>query len=113
MIPIENYTDSTFELVERACSGLKKIYKPGYGYKKAGVIITDICRKADITPSLFHERDRSKESSVMTVMDEMNTRYGRHTVFTATEGVEKIRANQNFLSKRFTTSWDDIIEVKV
>jgi DNA polymerase V len=113
LIPIENYTDSTFELVERACSGLKKIYKPGYGYKKAGVIITDICRKADITPSLFHERDRSKESSVMTVMDEMNTRYGRHTVFTATEGVEKIRANQNFLSKRFTTSWDDIIEVKV
>ena len=113
LIPIENYTDSTFELVERACFGLKKIYKSGFGYKKAGVIITDICRKADVTPSLFYERDRSKESSVMTVMDEMNTRYGRHTLFTATEGVEKFKANQNFLSKRFTTSWDDIIEVKV
>ena len=71
LIPVENYTDSTFELVERACSGLKKIYKPGYGYKKAGVIITSISRKADITPPLFYERDRSKESSVMTVMDEM------------------------------------------
>jgi len=113
LIPIENYTDSTFELVERACFGLKKIYKPGFGYKKAGVIITDICRKADVTPSLFYDRDRSKESSLMTVMDEMNTRYGRHTLFTATEGVEKFKANQNFLSKRFTTSWDDIIEVKV
>jgi DNA polymerase V len=113
IVPVENYTDSTFELVERACAGLKNIYKPGYGYKKAGVIITDISRKADITPSLFFERDRYKESSVMTVMDEMNTRYGRHTLFTAAEGVEKIRANQNFLSKRFTTSWDDIIEVIV
>ena len=113
LVPMENYTDSTFELVERACEGLKKIYRSGYGYKKAGVIITDICRKSDVTPSLFYERDRFKEDSVMSVMDELNCRYGRHTIFTATEGVEKIRANQNFLSKRFTTSWDDILEVKV
>ncbi len=113
LVPLENYTDSTFELVERACNGLKTMYKPGFGYKKAGVIITDISLKSEITPSLFYERESAKESSLMSVMDEINIRYGPHTLFTATAGVEKIVMNQNFLSKRFTTCWDDIIEVKV
>ena len=99
--------------MKKACSGLKTIYKPGFGYKKAGVIITDISLKSEITPSLFCEKESTKESSLMSVMDEINIRYGSHTLFTATAGVEKIVMNQNFLSKRFTTCWDDIIEVKV
>jgi hypothetical protein len=32
---------------------------------------------------------------------------------TAAAGIERIKANQNLLSKRYTTSWDDIIEVIV
>jgi hypothetical protein len=49
----------------------------------------------------------------MTTLDEVNKRYGKNTLVTAAQGVEKIKAYSNHLSKRFTTSWDDIIEVKI
>ena len=71
-------------------------------------------RKSDLTLSLFEDNSKAdKESSLMSVMDEINMRYGRHSLYTAAAGVEKIKSNQNMLSKRYTTSWDDIIEVKV
>ena len=49
----------------------------------------------------------------MAVMDEINLKFGRNSIVSAAAGIERIQANQNFLSKRYTTSWDDIIEVIV
>ncbi len=49
----------------------------------------------------------------MNTIDDVNIRYGNNTLVTATQGVSKIKANSNHLSKRFTTCWDDIIEVKI
>jgi DNA polymerase V len=49
----------------------------------------------------------------MKVLDEINEKYGKNSIVTAAAGVERIRANQNLLSKRYTTSWDDIIQVIV
>lgn len=113
-VNLETHSDSTFTIAGAACNALRDIFREGYGYKKAGVILSEISRKSDLTLSLFEDSSKAdKESSLMSVMDEINMRYGRHSLYTAAAGVEKIKSNQNMLSKRYTTSWDDIIEVKV
>ena len=47
------------------------------------------------------------------VMDRINHRYGRNTLFLAGEGIErKWNMRRNFLSRRFTTNWNELPEVK-
>lgn len=113
VVPLENHTDSTLELVKFACKALSKIYKPGYKYKKAGVILTDISRKSETPGSLFCETDLIKHQNLMSTIDRLNNQFGKHFVKLAAEGVDGIKANRNMLSPKYTTSWDDIIEVKV
>ncbi|MDP3436029.1 MAG: Y-family DNA polymerase [Bacteroidales bacterium] len=113
VVPLSYPTDSTFEIVKASCSAALSILKSGYGYKKAGVIITDITKKNETTGSLFCEKDLGKESDLMRSLDEINLKYGRDTLVTAAQGVDKIQYNMNNLSRRYTTFWEDIIKVKI
>ena len=113
VIPLENHTDSTIELIRHACSGLLKIYRKGYLYKKAGVILSDITPKAETPASLFCETDTIKHDKIMKVMDEINMSYGRASIVTAAQGVDRFKANQEHLSAKYTTDWNDILKVKV
>ncbi len=113
VIPLSEPTDSTFEIVKLSCKCVLSIIKKGYGYKKAGVILSGISRKEETTASIFSERDHFKESKLMKSLDEINSKYGRDTLVTGTQGVDKIKYNMNHLSKRYTTCWDDIIKVRI
>lgn len=113
IVPLDVSTDSTLELTRVSCRALEKIFKPGYGYKKAGVIFSRITRKEETSGSLFCDFDKEKHSNLMSALDEVNSKYGKNSIVTAAQGVDGIKALSNHLSKRFTTNWDDIIEVKI
>ena len=105
-------TDSTLELVKTAADILRSIYRSGYAYKRAGVILSDISPKRGIQRDLFDPTDRSKHERLMAAMDKINAAYGRHKVITAAEGFEPFKMNRQYLSRQFTTDWDQIIRVK-
>ncbi len=114
VIPLEYPTDSTFTIVKASCNAALQILKSGYGYKKAGVILNEISRKIETPAPLFvGDNELIKDSRLMKSLDEINSKYGRDTLVTASQGVEKIKYNMNHLSGRFTTSWSDIIKVKI
>ena len=48
----------------------------------------------------------------MAAMDKINAAYGHHKVITAAEGFEPFKMNRQYLSRQFTTDWDQIIRVK-
>lgn len=106
-------TDNTFEIVSLAGKSALSVMKRGAGYKKAGVILCDITKKEETPESLFCVKERAKEAKLMRSLDDINAKYGRETIVTGTRGVDRIKYNMNNLSPRYTTSWDDIIEVKV
>lgn len=107
-------TSSTMELIHYALIGLKSIFKPGFRYKKAGVIVTGISTNQHIQTSLFDSIDREKHSKLMVVVDKLNDKYGRHTVKVAAQGAgRKWKLRQERISPMYTTRWDDIITVKV
>lgn len=104
-------TDSTLELVKYAGKLLRRIYAKGYAYKKGGVILSDLQPREGIQRNLFVPADE-RHRQLMDTLDRVNTRYGRHTLGVATEGLQPFRMKQQHLSKHYTTDIRDIIVVK-
>ena len=106
-------TDSTLELTARATELLRSIYRKGYGYKRAGVLLSDLHSTEGLQCDLFDATDRRKHDRLMSAMDRLNAVYGRHKIMTAAEGPDPFKMNRNHLSRRYTTDWNQIIKVKV
>lgn len=106
-------TDDTLELVPLATAALQRIFRAGYGYKKAGVVFSQLVPKHGTQRDLFDTVDREKHARLMAALDAANRHYGRNKVVVASQGLEPLKMNRNHLSRNYTTEWDDIITVKV
>lgn len=106
---------STPEIVGAALKVLRYVYKPGYQYKKAGVIVADIVDSDSIQQILFgfDEQARERDDRISQVMDKVNTS-GRNVLRLATQrgGHYADGIRRDFCSGLYTTSWADLIEVK-
>ena len=101
-------SNSTLEMLDYALEGLKKIYRQNFLYKKAGVMLMDICSEDDVQANLFDTIDRKKHQSLMVVMDNVNDRYGRNTLKVACMGDgDAWKIKQERLSPRYTTRMSD------
>ncbi|WP_210466825.1 Y-family DNA polymerase [Rufibacter roseolus] len=81
-------TNSDMELIHYASLALKSIYRPGYRYKKTGVILTEIVPEDRIQLDLLDKVNREKHGSIMETLDRLNARYGRNAVKVATQGFD-------------------------
>ncbi len=110
-------TSDTMTILKTAQTMLDGIFQEGKSYKKAGVLVSGIMPQAacSTTLSLFAEEAPAPEpdKKIMQVMDAINQRYGSGAVHLAAENSESWKPNQEKLSAKYTTRWDDIIEVKV
>lgn len=105
-------TDSTQELLAWALKGLGQIYRPGYRYKKAGVMLNRLAPADDLSMRLFGDEQFEKSRRVMRAVDEINARHGRGTIrFGA--ALAKGRWETKFLrrSKSYTTCLDEVLRV--
>lgn len=112
IVNLEDPTDSSLEIIKHSVFILKKIFKEGYYYKKAGVILIDIIPKSGFQYSLFNKFDISKNTKLMQTIDTLNKTYGNNTLVTASQGFNGISMNRNHLSQKFTTNWDELLSVK-
>ena len=81
-------TNNSIETVKTALSILEKIFKNGYQYQKAGVMLTGL-RNDDGGKNLFSSEKDEKINSLMRSIDNTNYRYGRSTLSLASAGVQK------------------------
>lgn len=103
-------TSDTLEIVHYALEGLKSIFMPGYQYKKAGVIITEIVTSAQL--GLFDTVDREKREKLMQTIDKVNGEH-RHLVKLAVQGNGRDwKLKQEQLSKRYTTDINEVLTIK-
>ncbi|MDY0200707.1 MAG: Y-family DNA polymerase [Bacteroidales bacterium] len=110
-LPVASNSDSV--LTKAAIAGLKKIFIPALLYKKAGVIVSEICPENAIQQNLFEYYDNNKLNSVSKVTDFLNTKYGKSTVTLAVQGNSRDwKPKQEKVSPAYTTRWDEIIEVR-
>ncbi|TCS32899.1 DNA polymerase V [Paucimonas lemoignei] len=111
-IPLTEATSDTRRMTAAALYGLRRIYRPGYSYKKAGVMLLDLIPETVRQASLFREPDERSEK-VMQVLDGLNRDYGRNTLYLASCGIQQrwsmLAQNR---SPRYTTRWDELPTAK-
>ena len=107
-------TNDTAEIIHYALKGLKKIYRPNYQYKKAGVIISNLVHQNMVQYSLFDNIDREKSKNIMYSIDKINAIMGRDYIRYGIQGFNSSwkKLHQERLSPCYTTRWSDLLRVK-
>ena len=81
-------TNNSIEIVKAALTGLNTIFKNGYRYQKAGVMLTSLSNSSN-GKNLFSSEKDEKINSLMRSIDNTNYRYGRATLSLASAGIHK------------------------
>jgi DNA polymerase V len=104
-------TNSSIDLMKLAVSGLEKIYKEGYHYKKAGVIVLDLTPENTKQFALFSS-ENDKHLTLMKTLDKLNKEIGQQKVKFASQDLGRTwKMNQEKLTPRYTTKLDEIISI--
>ena len=105
-------TNSSITLSKYAVLGLRKIFKDGIHYKKAGVMIMGLVPTANRQLPLF-EKEEVKHLAVMQALDRIHKRFGPHQMKLGNQDLERTwKMKQEHLSQRFTTEISEIITIK-
>lgn len=112
-------TQDTRMLAEYAEAGLNRLYKQGYRYQKAGVMLLELVPPGVSQPDLFADvpqvTDTLRSRCLMDTLDRINRRMGRGTVFLAGQGVKQKRRpwllRREMQSPRYTTHWNELAKV--
>ena len=80
-------TNNSLELVKTSINGLKKIYKYGYFYQKAGIILSKLRNASEKELNLLTPILENKSKPLMRAIDFTNAKYGRNTISIAQAGV--------------------------
>jgi DNA polymerase V len=109
-VPLIVPTDDNRILAGAALQGLAAIYREGFQYKKAGVMLMDLAPNTFLQGTLF-EVPCGRENSVrvMAALDALNHRFGRDTVHLASAGLAPrwaMRADNK--TPCYTTRWDEL-----
>ncbi|SFN45188.1 DNA polymerase V [Nitrosospira briensis] len=110
VVPLPNESSDTRLLVRAALFGLKQIYRAGYTYNKAGVMLIDIGEARTIQGSLLAQHGTGNRSDgLMKAIDALNLRYGRNTVSVFSSVAPKPWAmRRENTSPCYTTRWSDV-----
>lgn len=102
-------SNDTFILNRAAQALLKDIYKGGYRYKKYGVELGGI---EPVSDQISLWGDVGENKSLMPGVDRIQKRFGRHSIFLASEALgTHWKMNLSILSPCYTTSMDEIPKI--
>lgn len=109
-VPLAEPTADTRLLCRAALHGLRRIYRSGLVYQKAGIVLCDILPANARPRGLFDDVAAQRRSAaLMTTLDDINRRMGSGTVRLLGEGIHKEWAmKRGNLSRRYTTEWDEL-----
>lgn len=113
-VPLPEASADSRVLVGWAIRALRRIYRPGYGYHKAGITLMEIVPRTNQQFSLFvpAELESIRNEQLMATLDAINGRYGRGALRLAAEGVTKSwQMRRGNLSPRYTTEWAGVARV--
>jgi len=108
-------TAYTQDLLQAGLGLLERLFKPGYRYKKAGVMLVGIERACAVQGSLLAlpEEADTRRKALMTALDRVNSRWGREALRLAATGIKRSwTMRQERRSPRYTTIWSELPVVR-
>ena len=108
-------TDDSAVLIQAAHQGLERIFRPGYSYQRAGILLPDLLPAGVAQMSLFDTGEHSARSEqLMATLDNINRRHGKKTIQYASEILSNCwHMRQQFKSPSYTTNWRELLTIKI
>ena len=105
-------TSDSAKLIRASRAAITALWRPGYRYKKAGVLLLDLHPANRVQEGLFDRKDDARRVTLMRTLDKLNSRYGRNTLtFAAAGRLQPWKMHRDRLSPRYTTEWGDLLRV--
>lgn len=107
-------TQDSRDIIAAATRCLDAIWKDGHRYQKAGVMLGDFFSQGVAQLNLFDDNaPRAGSEKLMEVLDQLNAKGGRGTLYFAGQGIQQQWAmKREMLSPRYTTRFTDILTVR-
>ncbi|KJD19870.1 Y-family DNA polymerase [Vreelandella aquamarina] len=117
VITLDRPTDDSRELVAASTQGLRKLWRKGYSYHKAGLMLLDLSPKANRQLTLAEtpqtEADAQRSERLMATVDKLNRELGRGTVqlgLSRQGNAWTLRSERR--TPRYTTQWKELLCVR-
>jgi DNA polymerase V len=105
-------TDDVRLLTKAAVDAVDHIYRPGFKYSKAEVMLLNLCQPGEYTDDLFAVSQPAEATRVMTVLDQINERWGRGTLRSASVPTNPDWGmRREMMSQSYTTRLDQLWSV--
>ncbi|MDC9038704.1 Y-family DNA polymerase [Escherichia coli] len=107
-------TQDSRDIIAAATRSLDAIWKDGHRYQKGGVMLGGFFSQGIAQLNLFDDNAlRAGSEKLMEVLDHLNAKGGRGTLYFAGQGIQQQWAmKREMLSPRYTTRYEDLIHVK-
>lgn len=106
-------TDDTRLVTRYAVAGLEHVFRDGYSYSKAEILLLDLRQRGEYTDDLFAEVQPEAAERVMSVLDQINHRWGRGTLRPASVPPSPgWGMRRDMKSPSFTTRWGELWRVR-
>ncbi len=114
MLAFSTASAETRTIVGQTMTAAARMFRAGYGYKKAGVVATRLSSDAAWMPSLFDDSATyRREQQMDQVLDRLNRKFGQGTIRLAIQGNGQIKSSHELQSPHYSTSWQDLPKVSV
>ena len=91
----------------------QKLYSPGHKYLKAGIGLIELVDRNHHQYDLLQPDQSARTDKLMNIIDAINKREGKGSLFLAAQGINKPWAmRQQYTSPQYTTKWEDILVVR-
>ena len=112
VVKLPHHSNDTRLFASSAVEAIVPLYRAGIRYKKCGIGLLDIRTHKYEQQDMFTQQQSAQSRTLMTVLDKINQRYGKHTMMLANTGINpKWSMKREFMSPRYTTRWMDIVRV--
>jgi len=108
-------TNDSSLLINAAHRGSERIFKSGFGYQRAGILLPDLLPIGVAQMSLFDSIDHSGRSEqLMEMLDNINRIHGKKSIQYASEIISnRWHMRQQFKSPAYTTCWRELLTIQI
>jgi DNA polymerase V len=103
-------TDDVLLLTRAAMEGLEVIWRDGYRYSKAEILLMDLRKRGEFTGDLFTPSQPARSDELMRVLDRINMKFGKNVLHSGRMPIDAAWAmKREMMSKSYTTSIDHLM----
>ncbi|MEC9327286.1 MAG: Y-family DNA polymerase [Verrucomicrobiota bacterium] len=108
-IGFDEPSDDPIRILSTAKELLRSIYRKGYSYKKAGVLLLNLRARDQDQGLLFRDHHNEKRSRFVKALESIKNTYGTNSTFLAAQGIDRSwDMKRQHRTPRYTTNWNEI-----